>query len=208
MSDMKFKKTATGVTLDVRGSPVDFSAREVQVGRYMYYIFVVILLEIAGATAWTISDIISPTGKWADFWSLNSGVKIAVIGIIAFVVFLLLVIFYGMHRKGIHVLTKAIFASKKLYRDTKGTKIAQVVTGGLMVSIFILVLGVIVFIIEMAGGTGPAIVWLVPQLTTGEILLAIGMVAIGIFFIAVSFAWLWSVGNIFFAKALLKVKAA
>ena len=204
---------SSGLTLEVGGQSIDFTAREVKIGITFYYVLAAFIIFIAFAAIWTVLDIIQPNQKFAAFIGSDIGVKITIIGIMAVVLFLLLVFLYGMHRKGTKFITKALFAAEKVNRELKVSKLALFTTRGLLVSIVIFTIGFIYFLIEFAasGSTngGGNFVWTflinVAQ-SIGAFLLTIGIFAVGVLFLIICFAWLWNAGNIYFTRHLLKIR--
>ncbi|HMF33844.1 MAG TPA: hypothetical protein VKK79_20630 [Candidatus Lokiarchaeia archaeon] len=212
---------SSGVTMQIGDQEVQFTEREVKIGRIMYFVLVICMIATVGGLAWTIGDVIAPTGKLADFLNANLGSKIIIIGVACFILFFLLVFFYGMHRKGSLFICKAIFGAKKLYREMKTTKLAQFTSGGLMVSIIIFAVGFIWLIIQIivwyttntsaptpTGLTQSTTVtfWFLSSITGGELFLAIGILAVAIVCLTIGIAWLWNAGNIFFARLLMKLE--
>lgn len=214
MSENKSQRSSSsGLTLEVGGQSIDFTTREVKIGRTFYYVLAVFIIYTAFAAVWAILDIIQPSGKFADFIGSDLGIKITVIGIMGVVLFLLLVFLYGMHRKGTKLITKALFAADKMNRELKVSKLARFTTRGLLVSVLIFTIGFIWFLIEFAAsgsssaGVSPLWTFLhgVTQ-SVGVLLLTIGVFAVGVIFIIICFAWLWNAGNIYFTRHLLKIR--
>jgi hypothetical protein len=213
----------SGVTMQVSGQDVQFTETEMKTGRVLYYILVGCIIFTIGGLAWTIGDMISPTGKLADFLAANAGTKTIIIGIACFILIFLLIFFYGMHRKGSKAIARSLFGAKKLYRDMKVNKLAQFTSGGLMVSILVfavgflwLVIQIIVWYVTISKSAPPTATgltqstqvtfWFLQSITGGELVLTIGILAVGFVCLAIGIAWLWNAGNIFFARTLVKLE--
>src|SRR4030042_1742445 len=116
------------VDLEVDGKCISFSHREDTAGKTLYYIFVVSIIVIVGGGAWTIADYFQPEHKWEDFlYNTPWGVKFTIVGIGLFVLFLLVVVFYGLYKRGTHAITKALFSAKKVYTEMKTSFLIRMV---------------------------------------------------------------------------------
>jgi hypothetical protein len=204
---------------------IDFTDQEKKVGRVLYYILVICIIASVAGFGWTIADIIKPQGKLQSFLTGNAGLNLVLIGVSAFILFLMLIAFYGMRRRGTDMITRVIFTAKQIYKDMKVPKMAQFTTGGLMVSIFVMAIGGFILMIQIlldsvfntqaaageaitVGGvteSPPAILMFLSRLTSGELFMIIAVFCLCMTLIVVLFAWLGSAGNIFFARAFLKI---
>jgi hypothetical protein len=196
------------VILNVDGQDMEFTHREAVVGKILYFILVICIIFIVGATAWTISDLILPTGKFAGFLSLPIGAQLAIIGVALFVLFLLLITFYALYKRGAYAITKLLFTYKRLYREMKVKSLAKFMTGGLMVAILLVAAGLVSLVVQITafGPSTDTVISFFQKLTGGEFALMVGLFAIGFTGIAIGFEWLWNVGNIFFARKFLTGK--
>jgi hypothetical protein len=203
---LKKAPRSSTITLNVDGQDVEFTRQEDVVGKTLYFILVICIIFIVGAIAWTISDLILPTGKLAGFLKLPFGAQLAILGVGLFVLFLLLITFYALYKRGSHALTKLLFTSKRLYREMKVKPLAKVMTGGLMVAILLVTIGLASLVVQIAafGPSTDTIISFFQKLTGGEFALMVGLFAIGFTGMAIGFEWLWNVGNIFFARKFLK----
>ncbi|HME53846.1 MAG TPA: hypothetical protein VKM55_16580 [Candidatus Lokiarchaeia archaeon] len=199
-------------------STIDFTEHEKKIGRILYFILVVCIIASIAGLGWTILDIIQPTGKLETFLQGNAGLKLVLLGIAAFILFLMLIAFYGMRRRGIDLITRVVFTAKRVYRDMKVPKMAQFTTGGLIVSIFVMALGGIWLMIQIildyvfntssASGDSsavPKLLLFLDALTAGELFMIIAVFCLCLVFIIILFAWLGNAGNIFFARTFLKI---
>ena len=198
------------VDLDVDGKKLSFTRGEDTAGKTLYFIVVTTIIIIVGGAAWTIGDYFQPTGKWEEFLALPWGAKIAIIGVGLFVLFLLIVVFYILYKRGTHSITKALFSAKKVYCEMKTTGLAKVVTGGIMISIFLIAGGMVIFLIELAMsvGTSEGLFAFLTDLTLGELVLTVGIFALGFVSLTIAFAYLWNAGNIALTKRFFPGKKA
>lgn len=197
---------------------IDFTEQEKKIGRILYFILVICIIASVAGLGWTILDIIQPTGKLETFFQDNAGLKLVFLGIAAFILFLMLISFYGMRRRGTDMITRVVFTAKRVYRDMKVPKMAQFTTGGLIASIFVMALGgvwlMIQIILDYALGTtsasgdtnaAPKLLMFLDALTAGELFMIIALFCLCLVFIIILFAWLGNAGNIFFARTFLKI---
>lgn len=131
----------------VKGKTVYFTSWQVRLGHAYYLLVVIFIIATVAGLVWSIFDALYPSGLYAAFLGGNIGVKITVIGIAAFLLFFLLIFFYALRRKGTDVITKSIFASKRLYEDLKVSGLARFTTWGLIGAILIFGAGAVMFVI-------------------------------------------------------------
>ena len=188
------------------GSKFTFTSQEIATGKTLYFILVACIIATIGGLAYTIADLLQPTNKFTLFIALPPGAIIATIGVGLFVLFLLLINFYRLYRRGTYGITKVLFAAKQLYKQMQIQTLAKIMTGGLMVAIFFIAAGLVVLGVQLAIAvpSQSSFLQFVAHLTIGEWVLLISACALVVTIVTIAFAWLWNVGNIFFARRLLK----
>ncbi|HMF31324.1 MAG TPA: hypothetical protein VKK79_07920 [Candidatus Lokiarchaeia archaeon] len=188
------------------GQEISFTHRQSVVGKTLYFILVICIILIVGAAAWTISDLLQPTGKLTGFLELPFGAQLAILGAGLFVLFLLLITFYTLYKRGANAITRLLFTSKRMYQEMQVKTLAKWMTGGLMVAILLVTAGLVSLAVQIAAfGTSNALIsGFLKELSNGEFVLMIGLFALGFTGMAIAFEWLWNVGNIFFARKFLK----
>jgi hypothetical protein len=175
-----------------------FSKREHDVGHVIFWMLIVGITFFFAGLIYTIADLIMPTGKTSLFILFPMGLKIIIVGAFMFGFFMLFVMFTVMYKRGTNALTKAIFSAEKMYRQIKTSSGARIVTAGLMISIFVIAVGIFLGIFQSAGNTG--FMAFLESITIGETLLAIATLYLVLVTLAITFMWLWSKGTIFFQK--------
>lgn len=160
---------------EIKSKPTkEYSQTQRLVASIFYILIVVASLVTLGGVVWTIADIvISPTGKFDLFLSLNLGWQIAIIGGFLAGLFFLLVFFFGLFKKSSRSLILFIYKKRELeekYKNRTGVKIAA---GGLLVSLIGIIFGAIFavimdlltgtsgdgFLADLLGSTGPWILF-------------------------------------------------
>jgi hypothetical protein len=187
----------------------DFTRREYDVGLTFFWLLVIGIIILAFTFIWTIADLIAPTGKTEFFASLPFGVKFMVIGMFLFGFFMLFVMFTILYNRGTNALTRAIFSAEKMYRQTKATKEARVITAGLMISIIVIGLGILLAIVysrpQASGGTstGSAVLDFLSELWStsfGEFFLLFAVLYFSFVVLIIMGAWIWNQGTIAIQK--------
>lgn len=196
----------TNATLMVNGQQLTFTNREMVTGKTLYFILVACIIVIVGGLAWTIADLLQPHNKLIVFLGLPFGGIIAIIGAGLFVLFFILISFYRRYWRGTYAITKILYTAKRLYQQMKIQTLAKVMTGGLMVAILLVTAGIAALAIQLVfvGSSQSAMAKFLASLSDGEWVLLISGFAFAFTAIGIAFAWLWNVGNTFFARRLLK----
>lgn len=199
--------------MTINGKTVTFSEQEVRIGHTLYIILAIFIIAACAGLVWAIFDAVYLPGLYSVFVSDNVGIKILIIGIAAFLLFFLLITFFSLRRKGTHVVTKAVFATKRLYEHLKVSPLAKFTTAGLIIAILIFGAGAIIFVIQLIGtyttvapDTDTAnFVQIFSYFSGGEIFLVISILALSTVFLIIFVAWLFNAGTIFFARVFLKI---
>ncbi len=163
----------------------------------IFYIAIVIACIITiGGTVWTIADLIMAEGKMELFQGLSFGFQIAIISALLAGLFFVIIIFYGLAKKGVKLITKLIYKERKLpgtYRDRLAVKI---VAAGLMLCIFAIIIGLISAVFyEVFIGSLSRTFQFVGDFSWGQIVLFTGIVAFLVIGLIFTFVWMWHNGR-------------
>jgi len=174
----------------------------------IFYILIVISCIITiGGTVATIADLIMAEGKMELFQGLSLGYQIAIIATLLAGLFVLLIIFYGLYKKGIKFLLRSIFKEREIpeeYRNRLGVKI---VAGGLMICIFAIILGLIFALAyEILQGTFSQTYQFVGAFSSGQVVLFIGIMLFMIIGLIFSFVFLWNNGYYVVIKTITRME--
>ena len=103
-----------------------YSGYKKLIATILYISIVISIIMTFGSVIWAILDVLMVRGKTELFLSWSLGIQIAIIGVVLAILFFLLIIFYGLFKKGVTVLLKIIFKPGELeerYRDRTGVKV-------------------------------------------------------------------------------------
>ncbi|MHA1273009.1 MAG: hypothetical protein ACTSQP_16445 [Promethearchaeota archaeon] len=173
----------------------------------IFYIAIVIAFMITiGGAVYTIADFIMATGKMELFLSLNLGYQIAIVGSLLFGLFLLIILFYGLSKKGISNIERILFTKRKIdvkYVNKFGVKI---ITSLLLLSLFAIIIGVVFAIFQElllgSSGSSLSLATLTKNYTQGQLVLFTGILLFIIVGLAFALNYLWHHGYYLILKLL------
>ena len=170
----------------------------------IFYISIVVAFIITiGGTVYTIADLIMAEGKMELFQGLSFGFQIAIVGALLAGLFILIIFFYGLFKKGKKTLIKLIYKDRELEEQYKHRIGIKIVAGGLMLCIFAIIIGIIISIIyEIFVSSSLYPFQLIGNFSTGQIVLLFGFsifIIIGLIF---AFIFLWHNGYYVIVKII------
>ncbi len=173
-----------------------YSGGKKLIANILYISIVISLIMCIGSIVWLVLDVIMAQGKMELFLSWSFGIQIAIVGTILAALFFLLIIFYGLFKRGTSVLLKIIFKPRELeerYRHRTGVRI---IAGMLMVSLFAIILGIVIavfyeFIVAILGRTEFTLSGVLENLSGGQIALIISVSYLIINGLAFALVYLW-----------------
>ncbi len=173
-----------------------YTGRQKIIGTIFYVSFVIAFIMIIGSTIWTLLDIIMAQGKTELFLRLSLGLQIAIIGGILAALFFLLILFYGLFKKGTTVILNIIFRPIELEDKFKNRKTVKIAAGALMISLFAIIIGIVISIIyevfrSLVGGQEFSIAGLTENLSGGQIALIISILYLIITILALALLYMW-----------------
>ena len=134
---------------------IEYSSNQKAVGELFYIFMVISCIGIVIGLVWSIFDFVMPLGKFVLFLALNLGYQIAIVAGFLAALFLLLIFFFGLFKKGAKGVLRFLFRERALeerYRNRIDVKIAA---GGLLISIMAIIVGIIFAIVQdIALGSG------------------------------------------------------
>jgi uncharacterized protein YacL len=137
---------------------LEYSSNQKAVGELFYIFMVISCIGIIVGLVWSILDFVMPQGKFDLFLALNLGYQITIVASILALLFILLIFFFGLFKKGAKGVLRFLFRERELeekYRNRKDVKIAA---GGLLLSIMAIIIGIIYAITQdmvLGGGSSP-----------------------------------------------------
>jgi hypothetical protein len=149
-----------------------------------------------GSVIWAVLDVLMARGKTELFLSWSLGIQIAIVGVVLAALFFLLIIFYGLFKRGTTVLTKIIFKPRVLEEKYKNRTTVKVIAGLLMLSLFAIIIGIVIavfyeLIMAIIGGTEFTLSGLLENLSGGQIALIISVSYLIINGLAFFLIYLW-----------------
>jgi len=173
-----------------------YTGRQKIIGTVFYVSFVIAFIMIIGSAIWTLLDIIMAQGKTELFLRLSLGLQIAIIGGILAALFFLLILFYGLFKRGTSVILNLIFRPIQLEDKFKNRKTVKIAAGALMISLFAIIIGIVISIIyeifrSLVGGQEFSIAGLTENLSGGQIALIISILYLIITILALALLYMW-----------------
>ena len=165
-------------------------------GTILYVSFVISFIMIIGSAIWALLDFIMARGKMEIFLALSLGVQIAIIGAILAALFFLLILFYGLFRRGVSVILNIIFRPIELEEKFKNRTTVKLAAGALMISLFAIIIGIVIAIFyeifrALVGGTEFTIAGITENLTGGQIALTISILYLIVTLLALALFYMW-----------------
>lgn len=165
----------------------------------IFYISIVIACIITlGGVVYTIADLIMAEGKLELFQDQNIGIQIAIIGALFAGLFILIVIGYGMSKKGRILLLRTIFRERLLHSKYKSRVSVRIITICLLVSVFAIILGIVIaFLYELFIGISFTFL---QNFSDGQLVLFYGLLTLMILGLIIGFFYLWFNGYALFIR--------
>ncbi len=197
----------TGKRLTKKQIALLYTKTQRTIATIFYVSIVVACLITLGGAVYTIADMVTPTGKLAQFQSLSLGYQIAIIGGFLAGLFILVVLFYGLFKRGNRFILKVIFRDRELdekYKNRLGVRIAA---AGLLLSIFAIIIGIVVALFQdlLLGVGGSLIAWSEIK-SDGLRILIVGIAIFIIIGLAFALNYIWHNGYYVIFKILTNLE--
>jgi len=173
-----------------------YTAGQKLIARILYIGFVITVIMIIGSVAWTISDVILRRGKMEAFLKLGFGFQLAIVGAILAILFFILIMAYGLFKKGVVSILRVIFRPRELEEKFKNRTGVKLAAGLLMFSLFAIIIGIVIAICyeifrSIIGGSEFNITGVTENLSGGQIALIISILSFIIVWLAFALNYLW-----------------
>ncbi|MHA1805155.1 MAG: hypothetical protein ACTSU4_11615 [Promethearchaeota archaeon] len=166
----------------------------------IFYIAIVIscIMTIAGLV-YTIADLIMAEGKLTLFLSFNIGYQIAIVGGLLAGLFLIVILFLGLYKKGTQAILKIIFKKIVVEEKYRHRIDVQIGAGGLLLSVIAIILGLAISIIYevligSSDATSPTIANLLSTFSQGQVLLFISIIVFSFVGLSIFIVYFWNNG--------------
>lgn len=174
---------------------IPYNDFQIRVAQIFYIAIVAACLVTLGGIVYTIADMIMATGKMELFLGLNFGYQIAIIGGFLAGLFIIIVLFYGLARKGVSNILHNIFRKKIVEDKYKGRLGVKIIAGAFMISIFAIIIGLMIAIFYdiFIGIEDPAssIYATLSSFSQGQVVLSIGIIMFVFIILSFLLNYLW-----------------
>ena len=137
---------------------IDYSSNQKAVGELFYIFMVISCIGIVIGIVWSIFDFVMPLGKFDLFLALNLGYQIMIVAGFLAALFLLLIFFFGLFKKGAKGVLRFLFKERELEEKYKNRVDVKIAAGGLLISIMAIIVGLIFAIAQdiiVGSGSSP-----------------------------------------------------
>ena len=137
---------------------IEYNSNQRAVSELFYVFMVISCIGIVVGLVWSILDFIMPLGKFDLFLALNLGYQITIIAGFLAALFLLLIFFFGLFKKGAKGVLRFLFKERELEEKYKNRKDVKIAAGGLLISIMAIIVGIILAIVQdiiLGSGSSP-----------------------------------------------------
>ncbi|MBD3350126.1 MAG: hypothetical protein GF364_01415 [Candidatus Lokiarchaeota archaeon] len=189
----------------VRTAKLKSKGRKTKASVTFYYIIAFSAIALAIGSLWAIMDAIQPEGKWEWFLNLGWGLKFVIVGALGFLFFLLLISAWILFRKGNKFIYKLLYPGIHKAKIKRENMPAKIITGGLLVSIFVIASGIIISLLQgvfSGGATSDFLVFFL-ALTNGLKTMLISLLVLSITLLIVIFVWIWENGYNFVLNKII-----
>jgi len=184
--------------------------RQITIGKIFFVFLTISLIICIGGAVYTLADIFMPTGKWEQFWLLNLGMIIAILGSLFAGLFFLLVTFYALYKKGNKKILKILFKEKKQILDRYRGKVGvKIIAFSFLISICVIIFGVLYSLFEMlflSGGELQGLIAFLSSLSQGQLILLIGFTSLSLIALIILFKYLIDHGYYLILKLLYNIE--
>ncbi|MCJ7649780.1 MAG: hypothetical protein MUP85_14285 [Candidatus Lokiarchaeota archaeon] len=137
---------------------IEYRPNQKAVGELFYIFMVISCIGIVIGLVWSILDFIMPLGKFDLFLALNLGYQITIVAGFLAALFLLLIFFFGLFKKGAKGVLRFLFKERELEEKYKNRVDVKIAAGGLLISIMAIIVGLIFAIAQdiiVGSGSSP-----------------------------------------------------
>ena len=176
---------------------IDYSSSQKAVGELFYIFMVISLIGIVVGLVWSIFDFVMPSGKFDLFLALNLGYQITIVAGFLATLFVLLIVFFGLFKKGAKGVLRFLFKERELEERYKNRLDVKIAAGGLLLSIMAVIVGVIFAIIQdfWTGSGSSPLGSLVAGFSAGNWVLAGSLAFLALVGLTLFLIFFWKNGN-------------
>jgi preprotein translocase subunit SecY len=175
---------------------IDYSSSQKAVGELFYIFMVISCIGIVVGCIWSILDFVMPSGKFDLFLALNLGYQITIVAGFLAALFILLIIFFGLFKKGAKGVLRFLFKERELEERYKNRLDVKIAAGGLLLSIMAVMVGLIFAIVQDFYGSGSSpLASIVAGFSAGNWVLAGSLAFLALVGLTLFLIFFWKNGN-------------
>ncbi|MBN2154775.1 MAG: hypothetical protein JW776_01855 [Candidatus Lokiarchaeota archaeon] len=141
---------------------------------------------------WAIMDIIQPTGKWEWFKDLGIMLQIIIAGGFGIIGIGGVIVLWLLYPKGTRLIHKMLYPPITKEQFEKGTFLARFITAGLLISIFIIVVGFVLAFIEwIVAEGGVSFIGFLKSTPNGLLIMLFSSMLLVFTILVIVFVWVW-----------------
>ncbi len=159
-----------------------------------YLVFSISCYFLFIGALWAILDVIQPTGKWEWFKGLWEDKKMLVIllaggfGILGVVGVLML---WFLYPKGTRLIHRMLYPPITKEKFEKGNLLARFITAGLLVSIFVIVIGSVLTLVELVIVESGSFLVFLEDTPNGLLIMLFSSILVVFTVLVIVFTWVW-----------------
>ena len=176
---------------------IEYRPNQKAVGELFYIFMVISCIGIVIGLVWSILDFIMPLGKFDLFLALNLGYQITIVAGFLAALFLLLIFFFGLFKKGAKGVLRFLFKERELEEKYKNRVDVKIAAGGLLISIMAIIVGLIFAIAQdiiIGSGSSP-LAGLFTEFSAGNWVLFGSLVFLALVGLTLFLIFFWKNGN-------------
>ena len=176
---------------------IEYTGNQKAVGELFYIFMVISCIGIVVGLVWSIFDFVMPLGKFDLFLALNLGYQISIVAGFLAALFLLLIFFFGLFKKGAKGVLRFLFKERELEEKYKNRLDVKIASGGLLLSIMAIIVGIIFAIaqdIVLGAGSSP-LSGLFTEFSAGNWVLFGGLAFLALVGLTLFLIYFWKNGN-------------
>jgi len=155
---------------------------------------------------WAILNIFFPEASFEAWLNANPGSQLFIVGMLGLLIFGLIITGWILFKKGNGIIYRALYPPVHKEEITKENRYAQVISWGLLVSMFVVVAGGILLLLWIAFGAGNSedLLTFFLELVTGLKIMLISLLVLILTIVVLVFVYIWKNGSVVVQNKILK----
>jgi hypothetical protein len=172
-----------------------------------YYMIIISTIALIIGSIWAILNIFFPDASFEAFLNGNPGSQLLILGMLGLLIFGLIITGWIMFKKGNGVIYRVLYPPIHKEEITKENRYAQIISWGLLVSMFVVVAGGILLAVQYAfgaGSSGDEFLTFFLTMVTGLKIMFISIIVLILTIVVLVFVYIWKNGSIIVQNKILK----